>query len=58
VFTLQRSHDDSKPKTSFHNASSRTFSNGSIDGKSIAEELHDNPRQGRTLTNGSRAIET
>jgi la-related protein 1 len=58
VFTPQRSHDDSKPKTPFHNASSRTFSNGSIDGRSIAEELHDNPRQGRTLTNGSRAAET
>jgi la-related protein 1 len=57
VFTPQRSHDDSKSKTPFHNASSRTFSNGSIDGRSIAEGLHDNPRQGRTLTNGSRAAE-
>jgi la-related protein 1 len=58
VFTLQRSHDDPKTKTPFHNASARTFSNGSIDGRSIAEGLHDNPRQGRTLTNGSRAAET
>ncbi|KAE9376816.1 hypothetical protein N431DRAFT_331921 [Stipitochalara longipes BDJ] len=58
VFTLQRSHDDPKIHTPFHNASARTFSNGSIDGRSIAEGLHDNPRQGRTLTNGSRAAET
>ena len=58
VFTLQRSHDDPKSKTPFHNASARTFSNGSIDGRSIAESLHENPRQGRTLTNGSRAAET
>jgi la-related protein 1 len=48
------------PKTNipFHGASSRTFSNGSIDGSSIAEEIHDTYRQGRTLTNGSRASET
>jgi la-related protein 1 len=58
VFTTQRSQDDSKPKIPFHNSSSRTFSNGSIDGRTIAEELHDNPRQSRTLTNGSRAAET
>lgn len=58
VFTPQRSHDDSKTTTPFHNASSRTFSNGSIDGRSIAEGLHDNPRQGRTMTNGSRGAET
>ena len=57
VFTLQRNHDDPKTKTPFHNASARTFSNGSIDGRSIAEGLHENPRQGRTLTNGSRAAE-
>ncbi|TVY81575.1 putative HTH La-type RNA-binding protein [Lachnellula suecica] len=48
--------DDSKPKIPFHNASSRTFSNGSIDGRSIAEEIDDS-RQGRPLTNGSRAAE-
>jgi la-related protein 1 len=41
----------------FHGASSRTFSNGSIDGSSIAEEIHDTHRQGRTLTNGSRVSE-
>jgi la-related protein 1 len=58
VFTPQRSHEEAKVKTPFHNASSRTFSNGSIDGRSIAEGLHDNPRQGRPLTNGSRATET
>lgn len=58
VFTPQRSHDESRSKTPFHNASSRTFSNGSIDGRSIAEGLHDNSRQGRTLTNGARAAET
>ena len=48
------------PKTNipFHGSSSRTFSNGSIDGSSIAEEIHDTHRQGRTLTNGSRASET
>lgn len=58
VFTPQRSHEEAKVKTPFHNASSRTFSNGSIDGRSIAEGLHDNPRQGRPLTNGSRGTET
>lgn len=48
--------DGSKPKLPFHNAFSRTFSNGSIDGRSIAEEIDDS-RQGRTLTNGSRVTE-
>jgi la-related protein 1 len=42
----------------YHNASSRTFSNGSIDVRSIAEEIHDDSRPGRGLTNGSRASET
>jgi la-related protein 1 len=44
---------DNKQKTPFHNASSRTFSNGSIDGRSITEELLElNKRQGPTLANG------
>lgn len=45
-------NDGSKPKSQFHGAS-RTFSNGSIDGRSIAEELAQDPRQGGTLANGS-----
>ncbi|CZR60805.1 uncharacterized protein PAC_10701 [Phialocephala subalpina] len=53
VFARPKSNDDPKPKLPFHNSSSRTFSNGSIDGRSIAEELHDDSRQGRPLTNGS-----
>jgi la-related protein 1 len=56
VFAAPKGADDSKPKLPFHNASSRTFSNGSIDGRSIAEEIDDN-RQGRALTNGSRVTE-
>ena len=58
VFAPQKGNDDSKPKVPFHNPSSRTFSNGSIDGRSIAEEIHDDLRQGRTLTNGSRGPDT
>ena len=57
VFAAPKGADDPKPKLPFHNASSRTFSNGSIDGRSIAEELDDN-RQGRALTNGSRVAES
>jgi la-related protein 1 len=46
-------HGEAKQKSSFHNASSRTFSNGSIDGRSITEELLEpHKHQGRTLTNG------
>jgi len=56
VFAQPKGSDESKPKLPFHNASSRTFSNGSIDGRSIAEEIDDN-RQGRALTNGSRVTE-
>ena len=44
---------DTKPRSPFHNASSRTFSNGSIDGRTLTEELPElHKRQGRTLTNG------
>lgn len=53
VFARPKSSDDPKPKLPFHISSSRTFSNGSIDGRSIAEELHDDSRQGRPLTNGN-----
>lgn len=52
VFLPKGNSDGSKPKPPFH-SSSRTFSNGSIDGRSIAEELSNDQRQGRTLTNGS-----
>ncbi|TVY54181.1 putative HTH La-type RNA-binding protein [Lachnellula cervina] len=57
VFAQPKGSDESKPKLPFHHASSRTFSNGSIDTRSIAEEIDDN-RQGRALTNGARATET
>lgn len=44
---------DAKPKSAYHNASSRTFSNGSIDARSISEELVElQKRQSRPLTNG------
>lgn len=56
VFAASKGADGSKPKLPFHNASSRTFSNGSIDSRSIAEEIDDN-RQGRALTNGTHASE-
>jgi la-related protein 1 len=52
VFLPKSNNDGSKPKSHFHSAS-RTFSNGSIDGRSIAEELSNDIRQGRSLTNGS-----
>ena len=52
VFLPKGNKDGSKPKSPFH-GSSRTFSNGSIDGRSIAEELFDDLRQGRAQTNGS-----
>jgi la-related protein 1 len=55
VFAPPKAADDSKPKTPYHTSASRTFSNGSIDGRSIAEEMIDDGRQGRALTNGSRA---
>lgn len=45
--------EDIKPKTAVHSPSSRTFSNGSIDGRMINEELLEHhKRQSRTLTNG------
>jgi la-related protein 1 len=57
VYQSPKGNDNSSSSSPFHNASSRTFSNGSIDGKSIVEELYDSYRQGRTLTNGSRTSE-
>lgn len=58
VFASPRCSEEAKPKIPFHNASSRTFSNGSIDGKSVTDEYNDDSRQGRTLTNGARTSET
>ena len=58
VFKAPKGSEDSKPKSPFHGMPSRTFSNGSIDGRSIAEELYDDQRQGRSLANGSHASET
>lgn len=57
VYQSPKGNDKSSPSNRFHSASSRTFSNGSIDGKSVMEEIHENHRQGRTLTNGSRTSE-
>ncbi|TAQ87937.1 hypothetical protein B7494_g3742 [Chlorociboria aeruginascens] len=56
VFAAPKGNEDPKSKTTFHPASSRTFSNGSIDGRSLAEELFDDHRQGRS-SNGSRGTE-
>jgi len=58
VFASPKGNENSKARPAYHNASSRTFSNGSIDVRSIAEEIHDDSRQGRGLANGSRASET
>ncbi|KAI6713458.1 hypothetical protein PZA11_001341 [Diplocarpon coronariae] len=58
VFSAPKSSDNSKPKSTSPGAPTRTFSNGSIDGRSIAEELYDDQRQGRTSKNGSHASET
>lgn len=55
----QASHktSDQKPaRHPYHNSSSRTFSNGSIDGRSINDELYEE-RQGRPLVNGSHSQE-
>ncbi|KAG9232171.1 hypothetical protein BJ875DRAFT_93411 [Amylocarpus encephaloides] len=57
VFAPPKPMDETQPKTPYHTAASRTFSNGSIDGRSVAEEIQDDTRQGRTLTNGSRVPE-
>lgn len=48
----------SKSNVPFHSTSSRTFSNGSIDGNPIAEEIQESHRQGRALTNGPHVSET
>lgn len=58
VFASPKGNEDAKPKVPFHNASSRTFSNGSIDGKSVTDEYNDDSRQGRTLNSGARISET
>ncbi|ESZ89829.1 hypothetical protein SBOR_9787 [Sclerotinia borealis F-4128] len=53
-----RKASDQKPaKHPYHHSSSRTFSNGSIDGRSINEELYEE-RQGRSLVNGSHPQES
>ncbi|KAF7860829.1 hypothetical protein EAF04_008347 [Stromatinia cepivora] len=53
-----RKTSDQKPvKHPYHHSSSRTFSNGSIDGRSINEELYEE-RQGRPLVNGSHPQES
>ena len=54
VFAPPKGNDVPRAGPPYHSASSRTFSNGSIDGRSIAEEIHD-PRQ--RLANGSRTSE-
>ncbi|KAB8289502.1 hypothetical protein EYC80_010662 [Monilinia laxa] len=56
----QASHktSDQKPaRHPYHHSSSRTFSNGSIDGRSINEELYEE-RQGRSLINGFHSQES
>lgn len=44
--------EEKKSKSPFHNFASRTFSNGSIDERSLSKELEENDRQSRTM-NGS-----
>ncbi|KAH8808402.1 hypothetical protein F5884DRAFT_369579 [Xylogone sp. PMI_703] len=55
VFASAKASGDSK-QVPYHNASARTFSNGSIDGRSI-EGMIEELRQGRPLTNGSHSSE-
>ena len=56
VFAASKGSETVK-QTPYHNASARTFSNGSIDGKSVTEDAQED-RQGRGLTNGSHVPET
>ena len=56
VFASSKGSETPK-QTPYHNASARTFSNGSIDGKSVTEDIQED-RQGRGLTNGSHVPET
>ncbi|PQE11223.1 La domain family protein [Rutstroemia sp. NJR-2017a BVV2] len=53
----QKSNDSKPPKVPYHTSASRTFSNGSIDGRSITEELYESERQGRAQVNGNHANE-
>jgi la-related protein 1 len=55
VFNNPKVKDEDRPaQVPFHNSSSRTFSNGSINRRSIGEEMHEDSRQGRAPTNGIR----
>jgi la-related protein 1 len=55
VFDSPEGNRAAKSGAPFHNASSRTFSHGSIDGSSVAEEF--NGRQGPGVINGTHANE-
>jgi hypothetical protein len=48
--------EETKTKASFHNFASRTFSNGSIDERSLPRD-GDDGRQGRASNSGARASE-
>jgi len=53
VVYTQKATGESAPRAPYQNASSRTFSNGSIDARLISEELQElEKRQGRSLANG------
>ena len=56
VFATPKANETSKPP-SYHSTSPRTFSNGSIDGRSVTGEIQDD-RESRGLTNGSHVPET
>jgi la-related protein 1 len=56
VFATPKGSENTK-QTPHHNASARTFSNGSIDGRAVTEDIQED-RQGRGLTNGSHVPET
>ncbi|KAH8598987.1 hypothetical protein B0O99DRAFT_32780 [Bisporella sp. PMI_857] len=55
VFDSPEGNRAAKSGAPFHNASSRTFSHGSIDGSSVAEEF--NGRQGPGVINGTHSNE-
>ena len=56
VFASSKGSETPK-QTPYHSISARTFSNGSIDGKSVTDDIQED-RQGRGLTNGTHLPET
>ncbi|KAI9814420.1 MAG: hypothetical protein M1827_003276 [Pycnora praestabilis] len=59
IVVRKQGRTKSPPRAPFHTAASRTFSNGSIDGRTIADEMHKfDERQPRSLTKENGSSET